>query len=474
MGNVIIKCFKTPMQNYFYDRFQNSVIAVNEDEYHILKEIEKTKKLPEDISKLKKYIDCGLLQETIIEKIEHPESQDIKLLTEHYMGNLILQVTQQCNMRCEYCVYSGNYYNRKHAASRLNFDKAKKAIDFYLKRSDKADKLVISFYGGEPLLEFELIQQCVAYILMKKGDKPVDFVMTTNGTLLTAEVIRFLVKHDFTLMISLDGDKESHDANRKFKTGAGTFDFILKNLRMLKEYDYDYYKKIMFNCVISYTTDFERIFEFYCKSDLFEPKSVNFNYVNSVGLKDHKYSEISKKNERFIKLAYIKMELSLLQKRKWDGQSLMMRRQLQNIELLYEQLHRHTMEAKSTHHGGPCIPGVRRLFMETSGRFFPCERVSEEDQQMSIGTLDEGLDYEKIDFLLNHGKMIKEKCLSCWNLRICAFCLAEIPKENRDLTKNMLLKQCEKSKNQTCTLLYELCILNELGYRGNDNLQVLK
>lgn len=90
-----------------------------------------------------------------------------------------------------------------------------------------------------------------------------------------------------------------------------------------------------------------------------------------------------------------------------------MRRELQDIELLYEQLHSHVAEGKKTHHGGPCIPAVRRLFVDTKGEFFPCERVSEEDSEMCIGSLDSGFDFDKMSFLLNHGKMIKEKCLGC-------------------------------------------------------------
>lgn len=473
MGKILIKCFSSPMNKYFYDRFLDSVVMVNDEEYKALKNVELTGELPTDNS-LKRFEDNGLLQKTIINEIEHPETQNVKFLTEHYMGNLILQVTQQCNMRCKYCAYSGNYFNREHASNRMNYETAKKAIDFYLIRSDKAEKLWLSFYGGEPLLEFELIKNCVAYILKHRGDKEVGFTMTTNGTLLTKEVIEFLVEHKFTLMVSLDGDKESHDINRRFKTGGGSFDTILKNLRTLKEYDKNYYKDVMFNCVISYTTDFKKIYNFYTESDLFTPESVNFNFVNSVGLKDPHLLEITQQNARIERLAYIKMLLAVLEKKEWDAQSLMLRRQLQDIELLYAQLHRHTIESKKTHHGGPCIPAVRRLFVEINGAFFPCERVSERDEQMCIGSLDKGLDYDRMYFFLNHGQMIQDRCLSCWNLRTCVFCLAEISKENHKLTEEMLFQVCEKSKNRTLTLLYRLSILIELGYKGNENLHVIK
>ena len=189
MGKVLIKCIQTPMQKYFYDRSLDSVVMVNDEEYQILKTVEKTKLVPDGV--LRRFVKSGLLRETAIEEIEHPETENLHLLAEHYMGNLILQVTQQCNLRCKYCAYSGNYYNRSHTSNRMDFETAKKAIDFYLKRSEKADQLALSFYGGEPLLEFELIKKCVSYILQRKGDKKILFTMTTNGTLMTEDVIEF-------------------------------------------------------------------------------------------------------------------------------------------------------------------------------------------------------------------------------------------------------------------------------------------
>ena len=194
--SVLIKCFETPNMKYVYDRSLDSVACVTNDEYKSLKEVEKTGKLPINNS-LDRLIKNGFLKETVIHEIEHPETHNIKTLSEHYLNELVLQVTKQCNLRCKYCAYSGNYYNREHSSSRMRFETARKAIDFYLKRSDKFDKLSVAFYGGEPLLEFELIKKCVKYILENKGDKKVTFPMTTNGTLLTQEVTELLVEFSF-------------------------------------------------------------------------------------------------------------------------------------------------------------------------------------------------------------------------------------------------------------------------------------
>ena len=78
---------------------------------------------------LKRLTDRGLLKESVVEKIEHPDSVDLKYFSEHKINDLILQVTQQCNLRCRYCSYSGLYNNRTHSSERMDFTLAKKAID---------------------------------------------------------------------------------------------------------------------------------------------------------------------------------------------------------------------------------------------------------------------------------------------------------------------------------------------------------
>ena len=143
MGKVLIKCIQTPMQKYFYDRSLDSVVMVNDEEYQILKTVEKTKLVPDGV--LRRFVKSGLLRETAIEEIEHPETENLHLLAEHYMGNLILQVTQQCNLRCKYCVYGGGYENRTHAHEFMTWDLAQKSLDYFLEHSGQMEELTVGF-----------------------------------------------------------------------------------------------------------------------------------------------------------------------------------------------------------------------------------------------------------------------------------------------------------------------------------------
>lgn len=91
--SVLIKCFETPNMKYVYDRSLDSVACVTNDEYKSLKEVEKTGKLPINNS-LDRLIKNGFLKETVIHEIEHPETHNIKTLSEHYLNELVLQVTK--------------------------------------------------------------------------------------------------------------------------------------------------------------------------------------------------------------------------------------------------------------------------------------------------------------------------------------------------------------------------------------------
>jgi sulfatase maturation enzyme AslB (radical SAM superfamily) len=160
---------------------------------------------------------------------------------------LTLELTHQCNLACVYCAF-GEYYDQKRNSDveSMSFDTAKQAVAHFL--SHKPKEAGIGFYGGEPLLEFDLIKKIVLYAesFAQVNDMDIRFSMTTNGTLLTDERIHFLVQHNFSVMVSLDGDKESHDRYRVFKNNTShepkkcSFDVIIKNMERFVELYPDY------------------------------------------------------------------------------------------------------------------------------------------------------------------------------------------------------------------------------------------
>ncbi|WP_343210152.1 Cys-rich peptide radical SAM maturase CcpM [Anaerolentibacter hominis] len=460
----IFKCFKTPGACYVYDRHTNSVFSVQEQEYTEFCEIEKGKVNPEKSEIFLKYHRQGLLQKNVVEKIEHPATDFLDYLSNNRMEQLILQVTQQCNLRCAYCVYSGLYDNRTHSNKEMTFETAKKAIDFFLARTREMNHVNISFYGGEPLLEFDLIKKCVAYVNSIVEGKEVRFGTTTNGTLLKDEVVDFLYNNDFHFSISLDGSKKEHDASRKFPSGAGSFDLVMKNVKRIKERYPEYAaNNISFMTTINPNMNLDCVMEFFSTDEVMSDSHIIFNTMADNGLKGELKFEEGFRLRR--KYEYLKLLLMYVGKLNEEAISPMVITSKEQSARTLRELRKHRPLLSTMHHNGPCLPGIKRLFVTADGKCYPCERVSENHDYFCIGSIDEGLQISKMEKLINNGKVIAEKCKNCWNLRQCLLCssLLEIDDEINEIDKNSYKEQCRKQKHITMSSLYELCALKEFG-----------
>lgn len=150
------------------------------------------------------------------------------------ISRMVLYVTQDCNLQCRYCLTRSKGNIKKHTMSETV---ARAAVDLLFEESKDTTDLTIGFYGGEPLLNFELIQAVTRYADDKAAarGKNVRYNLTTNGTLLSDEVIDFLARHKTAVLMSIDGDREAHDANRVFPDGSGSYDRAAPGFKKLVE-----------------------------------------------------------------------------------------------------------------------------------------------------------------------------------------------------------------------------------------------
>ena len=151
---------------------------------------------------------------------------------EYPVVNMALFLTQSCNLKCVYCYGEGGSYG---SGGNMDEQTAFQAVDWLLQKSGKKKKIHVGFFGGEPFLNFPLMRKIVDYVRKRCGeeDKRVAFHATTNGTLLDAEKIAFIRDNEISVMISIDGPKEIHDAQRPFTNGRGSFDTIVANCKNL-------------------------------------------------------------------------------------------------------------------------------------------------------------------------------------------------------------------------------------------------
>jgi len=143
-----------------------------------------------------------------------------------------LFLAQECNMRCVYCYGNAGGYA---GSGLMDESTAMRAVDWLLENSGSARELGISFFGGEPLLNFPLMRKLVPYArknAVERG-KMMSFSMTTNGSLLTDEIIAFIREEEIHPLISFDGPPEVQNSQRPFKDGSGSYDTVASNVRKL-------------------------------------------------------------------------------------------------------------------------------------------------------------------------------------------------------------------------------------------------
>jgi uncharacterized protein len=145
----------------------------------------------------------------------------------------MLLVQTSCNLRCSYCYEVQSGFHAKGRA--MDLDTARRAVELLIQRSGERPELEITFFGGEPLMSFGLIQEVVSYCRGRGAElgKRFYFQLTTNAVLLDDPKIEFLVAHEFSVMVSLDGPPELNDLHRVDLGGRGTGERALANARKL-------------------------------------------------------------------------------------------------------------------------------------------------------------------------------------------------------------------------------------------------
>jgi uncharacterized protein len=457
--DVVVKTFQTPNGKYVFVRETNSILLVDDVEFSAFERIENGEACDKYIKVLQRYIDQGYLIENGIEKIAFPDTFRYQLNSR--VQQLTLQVTQNCNLRCSYCTYGGSYYHqRTHSKKTMPLSIMKKAVDFAMARSREVKSLSVGFYGGEPLLEIDLIKDCVDYINETYPGRDVQYNITTNGTIFDEGIIAFLNKNDFSVSISFDGPRELHDMNRTYEDGRGSFDDIMQNMNYIKENYPMFFRRISFLTIVAPGADFACVNDFYEAETVISDNMIQQNRVNDVSSKEG----VTYDDQYFVTAHYQQMKVLLAAIGLYSENKIskLFATGLSDAERCYQTLSS-KMPAGTTHPGGPCVSGAMRLFVSCDGVLYPCERVNEGSEIMKIGHIDTGFELEKIEKQINVGKITEEECIACWNFMHCALCCAtadggmELSRENR-------LAYCLSAMNRTLDNMKTVCLLLENGY----------
>ena len=157
----------------------------------------------------------------------------LKEKTRGVVKALCLHIAHTCNLNCDYCFASQGKYHGERAV--MSFEVGKRALDFLVENSGGRRNLEVDFFGGEPLMNFQVVKELVAYArsIEKEKNKNFRFTLTTNGMLIDDDVIDFANREMSNVVLSLDGRKEIHDRHRVDYAGNGSFDRIVPKFKRL-------------------------------------------------------------------------------------------------------------------------------------------------------------------------------------------------------------------------------------------------
>lgn len=210
---------------------------------------------PEEVSETLEDIDTLKEENKLFTRDLFSGQADLFKERQSVVKAICLHVAHACNMTCGYCFAGKGEYHGEQAI--MSYEVGKQALDWLIKNSGTRRNLEVDFFGGEPLLNFEVVKKLVAYgrSQEKKHNKNFRFTLTTNGILLNDEIIEFVNKEMSNVVISLDGRKDINDNMRKTHDQKGTYDLILPAFKKLAQSrnQKDYYVRGTYT---HYNTDF--------------------------------------------------------------------------------------------------------------------------------------------------------------------------------------------------------------------------
>ncbi|MCK4762616.1 MAG: radical SAM peptide maturase [Candidatus Aminicenantes bacterium] len=355
--------------------------------------------------------------------------------------HISFSVTDTCNLNCKYCAYGEFYYDYENRANRnLTVEKAKKLINFMVKfwNSDynmsHNSEIRISFYGGEPLLNFPFIKEMVEYTKkIKLSHNYFTYGITTNGMRID-RYMDFLAENEFWMLISLDGDKKG-SGYRVLHNGKPSFPKVINNVLLLKKKFPGYFeKRVSFNSTLHRLNSVDRINKYIKKKFNKVPKISELSFV---GLRESKKKKFLKLYQKIGGHLNPQIEKSLIKngmiRRIPKGRRLLELLHI-NSGCVFKDYNELIFSTKKGNYipTGTCLPLSQKMFLTSTGKILPCERVG---HQHVMGHVDEKgvyIDFEGIAKKYNRiFDKLASQCSKCYNADRCPLCILQM--ENSDV-----------------------------------------
>lgn len=316
---------------------------------------------------------------------------------------LCLHVAHDCNLACKYCFAGEGEYHGSRGL--MSFDVGKASIDFLIKNSGARKNIEVDFFGGEPLMNFDIVKQIVKYAREqeKEHNKNFRFTLTTNGVLLNDEIIDFLNEHMHNVVLSLDGRPQVNDKMRPTRNGKGSYNIILPKFKQLVE-KRNHKKYYIRGTFTHHNLDFSK--------DVLHMADMGFNEISVepvVAPNNMSYS-LKEQDIEILCNEYETLAKEMLKRYKKDGKCFNFFHFMIDLTqgpCVYKRL-------------SGCGSGTEYLAVTPEGDLYPCHQfVGIEEFKMGdifkgVENIEKRLEFEK------YNVYSKEECAQCWSKFFCS------------------------------------------------------
>ncbi len=350
----------------------------------------------EQVDQLKK---AGML---FSEDSFEPLQDELKRRSEGIVKALCLHVAHSCNLNCEYCFASQGKYSGERAL--MSFETGKRALDFLIEHSGSRRNLEVDFFGGEPLMNWQVVKDLVKYArsVEKQHNKNFRFTLTTNGMLIDDEVIEFSNREMSNVVLSLDGRREIHDRYRVDYEGRGSWDRIVPKFQefVKRRGDKNYYIRGTFtHANPDFLKDIETMLDLGFTELSMEP----------VVAAENDPASLTKEDISVVKEQYEKLALLMLDREK-EGRPF--------------TFYHYMIDLKD----GPCVykrisgcgSGTEYMAVTPWGDLYPCHQFVG-DEKFRLGDVWNGVNnVEMTDEFRACNVYSRQECRECWARLYCS------------------------------------------------------
>lgn len=325
----------------------------------------------------------------------------------------IIAITEQCNLRCTYCCYSGEYEGNHSHNSRTLCEGDIQAIYDFIAKTAKTKPIRISFYGGEPFVNYPLVQYAIQ-LGQQRWEDDVTFSVSTNGTLLTEERIDWLVKNGVELAISIDGTQPFHDAHRVDAKGNGSYAKVRNALAYLHNNTFNQYPKVVLMMTLSSVSTLISIAQAWHEDEVLQ----HYAPTHISGLTPNFSRGVEKEEWETLKTQYTILLNAYEQHPEWSV--------LQTFfdEFVDYWKNRPVYEVSESTPLSTCMPVNTKLYIDANLQLAVCEKFND---RFRIGSINDGIDWQKANEMTKEYYRKREnRCTYCPAVRMCNMCLTSI------------------------------------------------